>query len=601
MRRHGLIWHIFPTYLLITIISVVGVSWYGSVALRTFFYDRAESDLRARAVLLESRFADVFEIVSGSIDSEMSGDGALQSIVVRLGEATDSRITLVLPDGTVVADTDEDPSAMENHADRPEIVEAMGGNGGSAVRFSHTLGMNRMYVAVPVKRDGAVRGVVRVSLPTTAIDDELRHVRKRIVLAALLMVALASAVSYVVSRRITRPLVEMRRGALRFAKGGLGYRLPVPGSLELASLSETLNRMAEDLDQQISTIRQQRAEQDAVFHSMQEGVIAVDADERLLIVNRAAGELLGVDHDRAPGRSIQEFIRNTDIHAFASRSLLASQAVEEEIELLGDDRRVLQARGAALRDTAGRELGAVIVLNDVTRMRELESVRTDFVANVSHELRTPVTLIQGFIETLLDGAIEDPAESTRFLKIVQRHSERLNSIIEDLLYLSRIEQDAGESRVSLSPGSVNDVVARAIDVCRSTGSEKSIRIEATGDAGIMAQINPQLLEHAIINLLDNAVKYSDEGAMVQVEVAETGEDVVIHVRDHGVGIAPEHLPRLFERFYRVDQSRSRELGGTGLGLAIAKHIAQAHGGAIDVQSTPGKGSTFTIRLPGGRP
>jgi len=591
MRRHGLLWHIFPTYLIITVLSVVAISWYGSIALRSFFYEQAEGDLRARAVLLEERFGD---------DLAVPGPyGHLEEPVVELGRSTGSRITLILPDGLVVADTDEDPAAMENHADRPEIVEAMQSGGGSAVRFSHTLGMNRMYVAVPVERDGVVHAVVRVSLPTTAIDEELQHVRNRILLAALVMVGIAAAVSYVVTHRITHPLVEMRRGALRFSRGGFGYRLPVPRSLELASLAETLNHMAEDLDEQISTIRKQRAEQDAVFFSMQEGVIAVDAEERVLSMNRAAGELLGVEPQATPGRSIQEAIRNTDIHAFATRALLSSRPIEEEIELLGDGRRILQAHGASLRARGGAEIGAVIVLNDVTRMRELESVRTDFVANVSHELRTPVTLIQGFVETLLDGAIDDADESKRFLRIVQRHSERLNSIIEDLLYLSRIEQDAGEARVALDLGSVGGVIQRAIEVVQPRAHEKDIRINSVTSGEPRARINSQLLEHAVINLLDNAVKYSDAGSTVEVEIAEDEDAVLIRVRDHGVGIAPEHLPRLFERFYRVDKSRSRELGGTGLGLAIAKHIAQAHGGSIVVESTPGNGSVFSIRIPRG--
>ncbi len=588
MRRHRLLWHIFPTYLVITVLAVVAVSWYGSVELRAFLYRQAEGDLRARAALLEERLGGA--IGRGETD-------VLQRLAVELGDAIGSRVTVIMPDGLVVADTDEDPAVMENHADRPEIIEAFRSGEGSAVRFSHTLGMNRMYVAVPVMRGDAPLGVVRVSLPTTAIDRELEHVRERILLAALVMVLLAALVSFVVSRRITRPLVEMRRGALRFSKGGFGYRLAIPDSLELASLAETLNKMAEDLNEQIGAIRKQRARQDAVFYSMQEGVIAVDVDEHVLSVNRAATELLGIDPAAAPGRSIQEAVRNTDIHAFARRALLSSAPIEEEIELLGDGRRILQAHGASLRDREGREFGAVIVLNDVTRMRELESVRTDFVANVSHELRTPVTLIQGFVETLLDGAIEDPGESRRFLRIVQRHSERLNSIIEDLLYLSRIEQDAGEARVALDLGSVDRVVRRAIEICQPRAHEKDITINSVTSGEPNARINAQLLEHAVVNLLDNAVKYSERGSTVEVESKRTADGVAIRILDHGIGIAPEHLPRLFERFYRVDKSRSRELGGTGLGLAIAKHIVQAHGGSIHVESAPGRGSIFTIRLP----
>jgi two-component system phosphate regulon sensor histidine kinase PhoR len=588
MRRYGLFWHIFPTYLVITVLAVVALSWYGSIALRTFFYEHAEGDLRARALLLEERLGG--ELGRGETES-------LQALAVELGRATGSRITVVQPDGLVVADTDEDPAVMENHADRPEIIEAVRGNVGSAVRYSHTLGMNRMYVAVPVNSDGEISGAVRVSLPTTDIDEEFLLIRQRIAIAALMMVAIAAAVSFVVTRRITRPLVEMRRGALRYAQGRFGYRLPVPRSLELASLSKTLNDMAEELDRQISTIRRQRAEQDAVFYSMKEGVIAVDMDDRLLTMNRAACELFDVEPATATGRSVQEVIRNTDIHAFVSQALLSSGPIEEEFELLNDTRRLLHVHGAELRDKKGRKIGAVIVLNDITRVHQLEKVRSDFVANVSHELRTPVTLIQGFVETLLDGAVDDADESRRFLHIVHAHSGRLNAIIEDLLYLSRIEQDAGDSRIAFDRARVAGVVETAIDVCLPRAREKDVRIDLATAGDSLARVNAPLLEHAVVNLLDNAVKYSEHGSSVEVDVREEETDVMIRVSDRGVGIAPEHLPRLFERFYRVDKARSRELGGTGLGLAIAKHIVQAHGGSIDVGSTPGKGSVFTIILP----
>ena len=588
MRRHGLFWHIFPTYLVITVLAVVAVSWYGSIALQSFFYEHAEGDLQARALLLEERLGG--ELSRGETES-------LQALAIELGRATDSRITVILPHGRVIADTDEDPAVMENHADRPEIIAALRGSVGSAVRYSHTLGMNRMYVAIPINSDGEILGTVRISLPTTVIDDEFVHIRQRIAVAALLMVVIAAAVSFAVTQRITRPLVEMRRGALRYAQGRFEYRLPVPESLELASLSETLNHMAEELDRRISTIRRQRAEQDAVFYSMKEGVIAVDTDEQLLAMNRAAGELFEVEPEAVTGRSIQEAIRNTDIHAFVSRALLSSEPIEDEFELLADTRRLLHAHGAALRERKGRRLGAVIVLNDITRVHQREKVRSDFVANVSHELRTPVTLIQGFVETLLDGAIDDTDESRRFLDIIHRHSDRLKAIIEDLLYLSRIEQDAGDSRIAFDRAPVAAVVEAAIDVSLQRAREKDVRIDLTATGDSVTRINAQLLEHAVANLLDNAVKYSERGSSIEIDVKEGKMDVLIRVRDHGVGIAPEHLPRLFERFYRIDKARSREQGGTGLGLAIAKHIVQAHGGNIEVESTPGKGSVFTIILP----
>jgi two-component system phosphate regulon sensor histidine kinase PhoR len=325
--------------------------------------------------------------------------------------------------------------------------------------------------------------------------------------------------------------------------------------------------------------------------------VAVDSQERLISINRAGGTMLGVTSEAARGRAIQEVVRNPGMQAFVSRVLSEAGPVEGDVTLVDPSgERFLQVHGAVLRDAQGSRIGAVIVLNDVTRLRRLENLRREFVANVSHELKTPITSIKGYVETLLDGALKNPQESEKFLGVVARHADRLNSIIEDLLLLSRIEQDAEKSTLETEDARLRDVFAEAADACAARSIEKGIRIDIDCPDDMAVPLNVPLMRQAVVNLIDNAVKYSEPGTTVRIEGSRVGDEVVISVCDRGCGIDKEHLARLGERFYRVDTARSRQQGGTGLGLAIVKHIAQAHGGRLSVESAPGQGSVFRIHL-----
>nr|WP_246325386.1 ATP-binding protein [Dissulfurirhabdus thermomarina] len=452
-----------------------------------------------------------------------------------------------------------------------------------------------LYVAVAAP-EGAV--VVRAALPETSVRAALAGLRGRLLAVALAVLALALGASFLVARRISRPLENLRLGAQLFAEGALDYRLHVPDSEETRGLAAAMNAMAAQLGDRLETIRRQRNQTEAILSSMREGVVAVDADRRVITVNEAALRLFRRRAEDVCGRPIQEVLRNPYLQRFLGDVLHDGAPREGEMVLrVGGTERNLHLNGTILRDAAGRKIGAVAVLHDVTRLRRLEHLRRDFVANVSHELRTPVTSIRGFAETLLDEEL-DPAERRRFLEIVHRQAERLGDLVEDLLALSRIEREVEAEAVRLEPGPVAAVVQGAVEACRPAAKRRRVRLSAECPADLEASMEPRLLEQALVNLLDNAVKYSPEGGEVEVTAAREGGEVVVRVRDQGPGIPREHLPRIFERFYRVDKARSRELGGTGLGLAIVKHVMQAHGGRVTVESEPGKGSVFALHLPG---
>ncbi len=591
MRRGTILWHLYPYHLVIIVAALLVTGIYVSRSMRGFYVRSTRDFIAARARLVERSLKD-FDL------ADENARARVDSLCKDLGRTTGTRATIVLSSGRVIGDSDENPANMENHRDRPEIVPALTGGTGTAMRFSDTRRRNEMYVAVPIRRGEAVIGAVRVSMPLTAIDDALRGIRLRVALGALVAAMLAGLVSYAVARRISRPLDEIRRGMERFAGNDLSYRLPVYRLDEVGTLAEELNEMAERLDGRIREEVRQRNEQEAVLASMVEGLIAVDMDERIMRLNRAGAAFLEAPESGTAGKSIQEVVRNPELQQFVQRALSSPEPVEGDITLRGAaGERFLQAHGAELRGADGRRIGAVIVLNDVTRLQRLEEVRRDFVANVSHELKTPITSIKGFIETLRDGAAHDADDARKFLDIIAKQTERMNSIVDDLLFLSRLEQNGKRDRLSLERTPLKGVILEAMEVCGRKAREKGISLALDCPETAAARINPALLEQALVNLIDNAVKFSDPGRSVEIAVRTAGGEMLIGVIDHGGGIEPQHLPRIFERFYRADKARSRKLGGTGLGLAIVKHIAQAHGGSVTVESTLGAGSTFTIHLP----
>jgi two-component system phosphate regulon sensor histidine kinase PhoR len=588
MRNIRLLWQIFPSYVIIIMAVLFGLGWHLTDAIEGFFLGQTAADLEARARLVTPQIAVALE----------AGDFvSLDRLCKELGTAADARFTVVLPSGVVVGDSVEDPSRMENHASRVEVAAGLAGRVSHSTRYSRTLQQEMMYVAVPVASETRIVATVRAARALTAIDSALKTLYRQVPIGGLVALILAALVSFWVSRRISRPLEAMRHGAVDFAQGRFDHKLTAAGSMEVCALARAMNLMAEQLDDRIRTIMEQRNEQQAVLASMVEGVLALDMEERVLHFNQAAAQLLGVDPGKVQGQRIAEVTRKADLQRFIGRTLEGPDPVEGEIVLQDPEARYLQAHGTVLRDAEQQEIGVLIVLHDITRLRRLENIRRDFVANVSHELKTPITAIKASVETLMDGDTISPTDSQEFLAIIAKQADRLNAIIDDLLALSRIEQNDDVSGMVLEMQDLEPALRSALQSCESAAADKEISLRVVCSTGLQARINAPLIEQAVINLVGNAIKYSGRQSSVQVEAERQDDIVKILVRDRGCGISREHLPRLFERFYRVDKARSRRQGGTGLGLAIVKHIVQAHGGTVTVSSEPGAGSVFTISLP----
>ena len=425
-------------------------------------------------------------------------------------------------------------------------------------------------------------------------QDVLRDVLIGIAASLILTLCALGFIAWGVNHSVK----QLSEGAERYAEGDLRHRIDTRAGAELSDLAESFNQMAARLGDQIELLTAQQSQQRIIHQSMSTAMVALDADQRVLSINRAGERLLGLDEDVIKGRSLRDVLQEPELNRFVGQVMNADKPASAEFALLSGAAPAVHVVGEPLRNGENESLGLLLLINDITRMKRLEAMRSDFAANVSHELRTPITNIKGYVETLLDVGVGDANQTSKFLGVIQRNTERLASIIEDLLSLSRLEQPDTQSSLERTDTLMIDIVNAATAQFEPACSDKHMSVAIDVPPGLSASVNAQLIEQALANLLSNAIKYSPKDTTVTIRASRPAPDEVeIAVIDQGPGIAREHLPRLFERFYRVDRARSREMGGTGLGLAIVKHIAQVHGGRVDVQSELGKGSTFRIILP----
>jgi two-component system phosphate regulon sensor histidine kinase PhoR len=527
----------------------------------------------------------------------------VQELALKYAGKLGARVTVIAADGTVLGESERDLEGvrgMENHAARPEVKAALAGGLGSHLRRSRTLDVEMLYVAIALDDGTSVKGVLRLALPMTEVAKTVRSVRRTVAAGALLAFGLALGVGLFISRRVTRPVTEMQAAARRMAEGHFDQKVPAAGKDEIAALGHALNRMAVRLQEKIQDLGGERAKLAAILDSMAEGVIAIDSRGRILLLNPGARAIIGLQGETVAGRPFMEVIRQKELFDLveACQTCGVGETCRREVELGPPINRILEAHAVPVRiDFEGQ--GTLLVLHDITELRRLERVRTEFVANVSHELRTPLTSIRGYLETLLDGALEEAANARRFLEVAHTHAERLGRLVDDLLQLSDIE--TGKVILKPAPLGLREVARAVLAMFENQAAAKNLALLNQVPPDIQVQADRDRLSQILVNLVDNAVKYTPEGGQITLRAArEPSGFVEIQVADTGIGIPSTDLPRITERFYRVDKTRSRELGGTGLGLAIVKHLVQAHGGDLWIESELGKGAMVRFTLPEAR-
>jgi two-component system, OmpR family, phosphate regulon sensor histidine kinase PhoR len=546
-----------------------------------------ESGLHARARLI-SREASTFA-------APLSDDfAAWDRFADDLGRTSGARVTFIRADGVVLGDSEvalADVPRMDNHGGRPEVVQALASGEGSSEHMSATLHQTLLYAAVPFLRDGAVAGVVRVSASLGAIEEAKSALWRLIWLGTGIALGLALILSNVLAKRMSAAVGELTAAARRMTAGDLEVRTRLAGHDELSGLGEALDRLAGSLAHTLGELRAERDLQRRILEAMHEGVVVVDRDGRIVLMNPALRStlLLGAD---AIGKLLIETVRHAELDTVVDRAREAPDDPPVEIELPGLKPRRLLVQAAPL---SGDDQGLLLVFVDVTELRRLESLRRDFVANASHELRTPITAVRSATETLQTGALEDPVAANRFLDIIERNAQRLQSLVEDMLELSKLESN--EFKLKRERVELQRVVPIVLALFRERAEKKGVRLVSELTAALPAvEGDPRALEHVLSNLVDNAVKYCPSGTRIVVSASADDARVRLVVADTGPGIPAEHLTRVFERFYRVDAGRSRELGGTGLGLSIVKHMVETMRGKVAVESAVGKGSTFIVSL-----
>ena len=589
MWSSHLFWKLFLPYAILVVMAV-------SVCM-AFVSDRQEEQLFSQ---VERQLETAAKLVADRVRTRFS-DGPtaeLQSEVKRIGNATGNRFTVVDATGHVIADSFQDTPAdvatMENHNSRQEFVQAAKDGKGTAKRESATLGITFLYHAVPVFENDEVLGFVRSARPIATIQDEVSAIRRVVWIMGLLVGLTCLTVTYWLTNRIVQPLQVLTEATALIGSGEYPQRVEVDTTDEVGTLARSFELMSKKLGTREKQLRENIQRQTTVLAGMIEGVIAVDRDQHVLFANVAAGRKLGFEPEEVENLPLLEVVRSHELRELVKQAFDSREHQQGEIKWRTDVQLYLEVNATPL---PGQPCpGVVIVLHDVTDIKRLEGLREQFVSNVSHELKTPLSSIKAYTETLLCGALEDSENARSFLERIDQQADRLHDLILDMLSLARIE--SGEATLELTEVALADIVEQCLRAHEGRAVAGGVGLtNELGSAALQIRADEEGLLQILGNLVDNAIKYTPEGGNVTIRCREESGQAIIEVVDTGVGIAPVHLERLFERFYRVDKARSRELGGTGLGLSIVKHLCQSMGGNITVESTPNQGSTFRVSLP----
>lgn len=595
MWSSRLFWKLFFAYVGLSLALTAGFLAFGMSSQRREIYREVERRLFDSAVVLRSH-------VEQSLGTVIDKDGdptikqrqvdQLQSLITKLAGETETRMTLIDGQGNVIAESDRDPTKLLGHENRPEILAALESGKGVSQRLSPTLQTEMYYLALPVETSSG-RAVVRVAIQMETIHQRISAVRRFLYLLAFGFVALATGLTYWVVGRIVRPLAQLADRAHAIASGSDEVPVPIDARDEVGQLSESFNQMQSQLTKRFYQLRENNEQMSTVLASMDEGLIAVDANENILLANDASMRLLGFEMNAPGARPLLEVVRNRALYDVVRQCLQSGQAVQTEFEVGSDSRRELSVRAASLpRNPAP---GALIVLRDISELRRLENLRQEFVANVSHELKTPLASIKAYSETLRLGAIDDVENRMRFVDEIQEQAERLHQLILDMLQIAQVE--SGETAFEIVQVPVGRIVDSCVKQNMGAAQRKQIELLCESDSPLCVQADEDGLRAIIDNLVTNAIKYTPQGGQVLIRWYEEGEMGILEVQDTGIGIAAKDQTRIFERFFRVDKARSREMGGTGLGLSIVKHLCQSFGGSVELVSELGEGASFRVKLP----
>lgn len=574
------------TYIVLIVFACFVTAFSALQTSQKYYTNRLNHELSVHGKLLTDLLIKEFTAI---------GEINFQSFSERYGDNINARLTIIDQYGKVLGDSETSPKTMESHMNRPEIIQALKNEVGFSKRYSETLGVYLIYIAYPIKTND-FKGVLRLSVPLVDIQEMNRTIIDYSMIGILLGVTIAIIVAFIFSKKFSQPIRQLARAAEEIAKGNYNKKVYVDGDEEIEKLAATFNYMTKELKYSIFQLKHQNTQLEAIMNSMINGIIAVDSTLHIMLMNPIAYKIFSIKDNDVYGKLFYEIIRNQKILEALETSIKSQQSIVEELEL-EEQTKILRiyTNPIALTEQEEQIIGTLLVIQDITQIRKLEQMRSDFVSSVSHELKTPLTSIRGFVDTLRNGAMEDIKTAEQFLEIIDIESERLYSLIHDILSLSEIESKETDTNMSLQD--ISKIVNEVFEILNPEAEGKGICLEKCIQNNLpFVYCNRDRMKQILINLIDNGIKYTEKGT-VKLTCSIEDEMLKIIVEDTGIGIPKEHIPRLFERFYRVDKGRSRKMGGTGLGLSIVKHIVKLYNGEIDVKSQIGKGTTFTVALP----
>ncbi|WP_216828905.1 two-component system histidine kinase PnpS [Alkalihalobacterium elongatum] len=571
--------------LAVTLIVLASLGLIIGQLFKEFYFESITDRLKKEAELAG------FSVLEVGLDNQEQSQG----LAIKIGNKLDTRVTIILADGSVVGETATDPKLMENHINRPEIRSVIEGVGQYEVRYSETVGKELLYYAVPIDEGGETIGFLRLGIPLEELNKMNQKIWGLLIFSFSLAFFVIVSVSFRIANQMIRPIEAATKVANSLAEGNYKARTMETSQDEVGQLSRSINVLAYNLDQITRRHQIQQERMETLIENMGSGLIFINPRGDISLINRSCKDIFQEDTDLWLNRLYHEAFEHKEIIKIVQDIFMTENKQRKQVKLpIHLEVRHFDVYGAPIIGEDDKLRGIALVFHDITELKKLEQVRKDFVANVSHELKTPVTSIRGFTETLLDGAMEEPQLREQFLTIIWKESERLQNLIHDLLELSRIEQQY--FKLNWQKTNVSDIVEDVQTLLKPKADEKDIHlnVECIGDTVIDG--DPIRIKQIVINLVNNSITYTPAGGEIFVEAKEQGDEVILIVKDTGIGISESELPRIFERFYRVDRARSRNSGGTGLGLAIVKHLVEAHHGKIDVESTVGKGTLFSITL-----